>query len=144
MTSALTEEVLGVPGQSNWMRRCAAAKHHGRRGTIRLVSCAGTVALLAALFTGCASESTHWATGPRSIEATRAMELAYHYREQALTLSRLADAFEWEPRGEALHNVASAEDSSRRAHIQYLRIQAASAFERARVYREQIPHNQVY
>lgn len=130
--------------RSNWTRRWMAAKQLERRGTVRPMSCARAIALLVVLLAGCASESSDWATGPRSVEATRAMELAYHYREQALTLSRLADAFEWEPRGEALHNVASAEDSSRRAHIQYLRIQAASAFERARVYREQIPHNQVY
>lgn len=133
-----------LQARSNWMKTCAAAKHDGRRGSAKLVSCAGTMVLLAALFTGCASESTDWKRESQPVEATRAMELAYHYREQALTLSKVADVFEWEAREESLHDADSAVDSSRREHIQSLRLQAASAFERAREYREQIPHNQVY
>lgn len=125
---------------TNSMGTCLTAKHPGQCATSRLVSCAGTVALLATLSAGCASEPADWATGPRFIDVARARDLTYYYREQALTLSRLADTVEWE----ALHNADSAEDSRRRAYIQNLRIQAAAAFERAREYRDQLPHNQVY
>lgn len=129
---------------TNSMGTGLATTHHGQRATIRLMSCAGTVALLTALFSGCASEPADWETGPRFTEVTRARELAFHYREQALTLSRLADTVAWEAREDALHNSDSSEFSRRLSHIQNLRIQAESAFERAREYRSQVPHNQVY
>lgn len=129
---------------TNSMGTGLTATHHRQRATIKLMSCVGTVALLTAIFAGCASEPADWATGPRFTEVTRARELAFHYRERALTLSRLADTFEWEAQGDALHHSDSSECSRRLSHIQNLRIQAASAFERAREYREQIPHNQVY
>lgn len=103
-------------------------------GSMLACSCVGVV--------GCATPSVEGQTPNVLNDASSARDLAFRYREEALALSRLADSLEVETNRVA--NSKEVVDQAAISRIQELRKQANAAFERAREYRSQVPHNQMY
>lgn len=102
------------------------------------------VTLLLAMLSGCTSESTGRTPEVRAVDATSAAELAFHYREEARRLSQLADSLEVEAQALTQSNPDSPDLPRHLSRIQSLRAQVELDFERAREYREQVPHNRVF
>lgn len=91
---------------------------------------------------GCASEAVDHGPGVAAVDVEHARELAFYYRGEALALSRLADHLELQM-GQA-GNRPEVPDPAALSRIEDIRRRADAAFERARQYRKQVPHNQVF
>jgi hypothetical protein len=75
-------------------------------------------------------------------DASAARDLAFQYRQEALRLMQLADTLELEKKF-ASNSTEAANNLSLPTDIGKIRQQADLAFERARFYRSQVPHNQM-
>jgi len=102
-------------------------------------------AILTSLATGmgCATQ-TQPAVGYRTMNVDHARDLAFRYRGEGLALSKLADSLELEANSLTAQSQHSGSTTVADSRIHDLRKHAEAAFEQARRYREQIPHNQIY
>lgn len=92
---------------------------------------------------GCATQTPPPAEYP-AMNADHARDLAFRYRGEALALSKLADGLELEANSVSAHAQHSGSTTVADSRIHDLRKQAEAAFEQARRYRDQVPHNQMY
>ncbi|HQY59268.1 MAG: hypothetical protein WBB60_15625 [Nitrospira sp.] len=92
---------------------------------------------------GCTTQ-TQIASGHPAMNVDHARDLAFRYREEALVLSKLADGLELEANSVSTQSQHLGSVTAADPRIHNLRKQAEAAFERAREYRAEVPHNQVY
>ncbi|WP_447972222.1 hypothetical protein [Nitrospira sp. Kam-Ns4a] len=103
------------------------------------------LALLPVMVMGCAAGVEPRAAAPDSVRSQSPSEKAFQYRRQAAELSDMAGRFKREAEWYAQRGDRYAEEVRHKRDLaRELRARAAEAEIRAREYREQVPHNQVY
>lgn len=92
---------------------------------------------------GCATQAQP-SLAYSAINVDHARDLAFRYRGEALALSKLADSLELEANSGTAQSQTFGSTRVADSRIHHLREQAEAAFEQARRYRDQVPHNQMY
>jgi len=105
----------------------------------------GGVVLVGTFIAGCAAEPTQPTAMSCGNNYTCLQDATFHYRQQAVQLSALAERYEIEAEAKAKELGQEAEQVKRQRDLaKEYRSEAQQADELARQYRSQLPHNVVY